>query len=179
MSVGIKKTRKETECGQEGLKMDKIEEWKYLIYVNPELSKKVQKLCFDNGIFWALERENKNKIQCIDLPYLLIAFGELWSVKPTPEDTQLITFDELKEKLKANSKAKHPLLNENSPHYKLFDKESIEQFEKLFTKDELMAWAKICYYKYMFRLGRKDEVKKELKKMATFEAYYDYLKDTK
>lgn len=74
---------------------------------------------------------------------------------------------------------KHPLLNENSPHYKLFDKESIEQFEKLFSKDELMAWAKICYYKYMFRLGRKDEVKKELKKMATFEAYYDYLKDTK
>jgi len=69
----------------------------------------------------------------------------------------------------------HPLLNPDSSHYSLFGDESIEQFEKMFTKEELKAWAKLNYYKYMFRLGRKDTVESEVKKMKTYEDYWKYL----
>lgn len=69
----------------------------------------------------------------------------------------------------------HPLLNPDSPHYKILGDDSIEQFEKMFTVDELKAWAKLSYYKYMFRLGRKDSVESEIKKMKTYEDYYNYL----
>lgn len=72
-------------------------------------------------------------------------------------------------------KNNHPLLNPQSPHYRLFDKEAIEYFEKIFTPQELKAWAKLNYFKYMFRLGKKDEIQKELAKMRTFEEYYKYL----
>ena len=71
----------------------------------------------------------------------------------------------------------HPLLNSDSSHYSLFDDEAIEQFEKMFTTEELMAWSKLNYYKYMFRLGKKDGLDKEVKKMRTYEDYYNYLKE--
>lgn len=71
--------------------------------------------------------------------------------------------------------SKHPLLNPDSKHYELLGDESIVQFEKLFTKDELRIWAKITYYKYMFRLGRKDDVQQELRKMQTYDDYFHYL----
>jgi len=73
----------------------------------------------------------------------------------------------------------HPLKNSDSPHYEIFGYQTISDFEKLFTKEELMAWAKITYYKYMFRLGKKDAVDKDLKKMRTYEDYYNYLKEEK
>jgi len=74
----------------------------------------------------------------------------------------------------------HPLINDDSSgHYGLFGHQTIDDFEKLFTKEELMAWAKITYYKYMFRLGKKDAVDKDLKKMRTYEDYYNYLKEDK
>jgi len=72
----------------------------------------------------------------------------------------------------------NPLLNSDSPHYKILNDESIEIFEKIFTKEELIAWSKITYYKYMFRLGKKDDVDKELKKMKTYKEYFEYLSNT-
>lgn len=75
-----------------------------------------------------------------------------------------------------NKKIKHPLVSEDSSHYIILDDEAIVQFEKMFTTEELLAWSKITYYKYMFRLGKKDEVSKELAKMKTYEDYYMYLK---
>ncbi len=83
----------------------------------------------------------------------------------------------MEDKFEVTERAVHPLLNEDSLHYSLFGDESIEQFEKMFTKDELMAWSKLNYYKYMFRLGRKDTVESEIKKMKTYEDYYMYLEE--
>lgn len=73
----------------------------------------------------------------------------------------------------------HPLINKDSPHYQMVcGAESIELMEKLFTKEELMAWAKITSYKYRFRLGKKDSDTQDLHKMQTYEKYYKYLKET-
>ena len=72
----------------------------------------------------------------------------------------------------------HPLINDASPHYQMVDgEESITIMEKMFTKEELMAWAKITSYKYRFRLGKKDDNSKDIKKMQTYESYYTYLKN--
>ena len=69
----------------------------------------------------------------------------------------------------------NPLISEDSKHYQILDTDSIKQFEKMFTTAELMAWAKLNYYKYMFRLGKKDSVEKDMKKMKTYEAYWKTL----
>lgn len=86
---------------------------------------------------------------------------------------------ELPEIIKCNGKEKHPLLNPDSPHYRMFDDtEAIEQLEKIMTREELMGWAKGNVYRYRFRIGNKDNVEKEAAKIATYEAYYKYLKGT-
>ena len=70
----------------------------------------------------------------------------------------------------------HPLLNSDSNHYTLFGEEAIIKFEQMFTRQELASWAKLNYYKYMFRLGKKDTVESEIKKMKTYEDYWNYLR---
>ena len=72
-------------------------------------------------------------------------------------------------------KDKHPLINSDSPHYKVVDVEAIELMEKIFTVEELKAWAKITAMKYRLRIGKKDNIEKEVKKIKTYEKYYDYL----
>jgi hypothetical protein len=70
----------------------------------------------------------------------------------------------------------HPLINTSSRHYQLVDgTESILLMEQLFTIEELKAWAKITSYKYRFRVGKKDDDAKDIKKMKTYEAYYKAL----
>jgi len=70
----------------------------------------------------------------------------------------------------------HPLLNPDSKHYNMFDGlESIEILEAVMTTEELMAWCRGNIYKYRLRLGNKDDVSKEVKKIQTYEAYYKYL----
>jgi len=70
----------------------------------------------------------------------------------------------------------HPLLNPNSPHYKMIGgREAIEYMEEMFTRAELMAWAKLTAMKYRLRIGKKDDPSKEIAKIKTFEAYYEYL----
>ena len=71
---------------------------------------------------------------------------------------------------------KHPLINSDSTHYQMVDGiESIVLMESIFSVSELMAWAKITSYKYRFRLGKKDDNSKDIKKMQTYEAYYKAL----
>jgi len=71
---------------------------------------------------------------------------------------------------------KHPLVNEDSPHYKMLGGvQSIHLMEEIFTTEELMAWAKITAFKYRMRIGKKDDPTIEVKKIKTFEAYYEYL----
>ena len=72
---------------------------------------------------------------------------------------------------------KHPLLNEDSKHYSMVDGvESIERMEQMYTIPELMAWAKLTAMKYRLRIGNKDAAEQEVKKIQTYEAYYEYLK---
>jgi hypothetical protein len=79
----------------------------------------------------------------------------------------------------------NPLLNPESPHYQMLGGlEAIEIMESLFTKEELMAWAKLTSYKYRLRIGSKkhndsiyEGIISDGKKILTYEAYYTYLKE--
>ena len=72
----------------------------------------------------------------------------------------------------------HPLINSDSRHYQMVDGvESIRLMESMFTREEMMIWAKITSYKYRFRLGKKDDDLKDIKKMKTYEDYYKWLAD--
>lgn len=75
----------------------------------------------------------------------------------------------------------HPLKNPDASHYAMWhgtDGEAIEAIdlmEKMFTKEELLIWAKITVLKYRLRIGKKDDIAKEMKKVDTYEAYIAYL----
>lgn len=70
----------------------------------------------------------------------------------------------------------HPLLNADSKHYEMVGgMEAIEIMESIFTVEELKAWAKLTAMKYRLRIGKKDDPTKEIKKIKTFEDYYEYL----
>lgn len=72
----------------------------------------------------------------------------------------------------------HPLKNPESRHYDMVDGiEAVDRLEQMYSKEDLMAWAKISAMKYRLRIGHKDDVAKEAKKIATFEAYFKYLKE--
>lgn len=76
------------------------------------------------------------------------------------------------------SNIEHPLINPDSRHYQMVDGiESIHLMESMFTKEEMAIWAKITSYKYRFRLGKKDDDAKDIKKMKTYEEYYRCLTD--
>lgn len=78
--------------------------------------------------------------------------------------------------MSANTKEIHPLLNPDSPHYKMVDDvEAIERMEQMYSTEELMIWAKITSMKYRLRIGNKDDVLKEARKLLGYEAYYKYL----
>jgi len=84
--------------------------------------------------------------------------------------------DEAMEKMGFEPKEKHPLINANSPHYEMLGGvQSIELMEKMFTREELMAWAKLSAMKYRMRIGAKDHPKNEVEKIKSYEAYYLYL----
>ena len=73
----------------------------------------------------------------------------------------------------------HPLKNPDSKHYQMVDGvEAIERLEQMYSKEELMIWAKISAMKYRLRIANKDAVEKEAVKIKGFEAYYTYLKES-
>ena len=70
----------------------------------------------------------------------------------------------------------HPLVNPESSHYNTVDgREAIDDLESIFSTEELKSWALITSYKYRLRIGDKDDVEKEVRKIKTYEAYYKYL----
>ena len=74
--------------------------------------------------------------------------------------------------------SQHPLINPESKHYSMVDgMEAIARLEEMYTGSELMIWAKITAMKYRLRIGHKDDVVKEAKKIDTFEKYYKYLEE--
>ena len=89
-----------------------------------------------------------------------------------------------------NNIPENPLIaaSANNPHYLMYDDMlAIERLEQMYTKYELMMWAKITASKYMLRIGSKIEgdtvadfdrsVLKDVRKKITYEQYYTYLKD--
>ena len=91
--------------------------------------------------------------------------------EPTAEDKAF----EIIERKQCADQA-HPLLNPESKHYSMIDGvEAICRMEDMYPKHELMVWAKITAMKYRLRIGNKDDVLKEAKKIETYEAYYKYL----
>lgn len=104
--------------------------------------------------------------------------SHIFAGAPNQRDSKCITCGYLDntEAFYSDKKA-HPLLNTESSHYALLGGiEAIEVLEAMFSKEELMAWAKLNWFKYKLRLGQKDAIEKELKKMETYAAYYEYLK---
>ena len=74
----------------------------------------------------------------------------------------------------------HPLLNPDSKHYSMVDGvEAISRMEDMYSVEELAIWAKITAMKYRLRIGNKDNVLKEAKKIETYESYYKYLEGIK
>lgn len=70
----------------------------------------------------------------------------------------------------------HPLLNKDSKHYEMSDGiQAIERFEQMYSREELLIWAKITAMKYRMRIGYKDDVAKEVKKIKTYDDYCKYL----
>ena len=73
----------------------------------------------------------------------------------------------------------HPLLNPQSKHYHMVDGiEAITRLEQMYSLEELAIWAKITAMKYRLRIGHKDSPEKEIKKIHTYEDYYEYLVKT-
>lgn len=69
----------------------------------------------------------------------------------------------------------HPLINPDSAHYDKMGENFILLAEKMFTLDELKAFAKINVWKYRSRIGSKDDINKEMVKIKSYEAYWKYL----
>ena len=76
----------------------------------------------------------------------------------------------------------HPLLNPESSHYKVTGEESITLMEKMYSKEDLMTWAKITAMKYALRAGRKNlhgdldaAILSDIHKKLSYERYYEYL----
>ena len=73
----------------------------------------------------------------------------------------------------------HPLINrQDSPHYDKADgKVGIEEMEKTMSIREMIGAMKYNIFKVQWRLGNKDATDKELRKIATYEAYKKVLYD--
>lgn len=90
----------------------------------------------------------------------------------TPTDIQ----DSLFDVDPINLDLMHPLLNPASQHYSMVDGvEAIERMEQMYSNEELLHWANISAMKYRLRIGNKDDVSKEVAKIKSYEAYYEYL----
>jgi len=78
-------------------------------------------------------------------------------------------------------KQPHPLVNrKDSPHYdgdEPGEKTLIEQFEEKYSVRQLYDWAMITEDKYLGRLGKKDDIDKEHRKMKSYMDYKTMLKE--
>ena len=155
--------------------------------VTPEQSAKVQEICFKNGINWGfsddtiiyedepyifIEKENclrwlgenqndsfiKAKEEEIDPELFIRTNGSCseWKQIPNPD----LATD------KDNNKAKNP----NSKHYELWeDFEAIDVIKLVLTDDEYKGFLKGNILKYRLRVGKKDDVSKEIEKIKDYE----------
>jgi len=73
----------------------------------------------------------------------------------------------------------HPLINKDSSYYSepVSKKTAIEDFEKKYTTNKLLAWSEITHAKYMHPLRRgKGEIEKDKRKAKTYKNYMHMLK---
>lgn len=155
--------------------------------VTPEQSAKVQEICFENGIYWGF---SDGFVKYEDEPYIIIdktnclnwlgksqnnifmraeeeeIDPELfirtngscteWKRIPNPD---LVTDTD-------NNKAKNP----NSKYYELWeDFEAIDVIKLALTDEEYKGFLKGNILKYQLRLGKKDDVLKEIEKIKDYQ----------
>jgi len=70
----------------------------------------------------------------------------------------------------------HVLINPDSPHYDREDgKVGIEEMEKEMTLREMLGAMHYNIFKVNWRLGEKDDIEQELRKIETYENYLEEL----
>ena len=79
--------------------------------------------------------------------------------------------------LKGHTQMLHPLLNESSTHYSHNGQSAIQELEKVQSVASLMGWVEGSIFKYEFRKDLKGQKDSDLKKIATYKAYREVLKD--
>lgn len=142
--------------------------------VTPEQSTKVQEICFKNGIDWV---SGENKAIYINEPFIIISSEK--DIRWIGKDRESI-FIEAKEKeidpelfirtngscVEDNNKAKNP----NSKHYELWENfEAIDVIKLALTDEEYKGFLKGNILKYQLRLGKKDDVSKEIEKIKDYQ----------
>ena len=70
-----------------------------------------------------------------------------------------------------------PLLNESSTHYTNNGQSAIQELEKIQSVASVMGWVECNLFKYEFRKDLKGQKDSDLKKIATYKAYREVLKD--
>lgn len=141
--------------------------------VTPEQSAKVQEICFKNGIKWVSGKWN---VQLTDEPFLFIDEYISFMSEDEDEDKDFLE-DKLEEIdpelfirtngscVEDNNKAKNP----NSKHYELWENfEAIDVIKLVLTDEEYKGFLKGNILKYQLRLGKKDEVSKEIEKIEDY-----------
>ena len=140
--------------------------------VTPEQNAKVQEICFKNGLRWSGEG---CAVRYIDRPFLYIDDNYLkWANK----EHNFILTSHLEETdpelfirtngtcIEDNNKAKNP----NSKHYELWENfEAIDVIKLALTDEEYKGFLKGNILKYQLRLGKKDDVSKEIEKIKDYQ----------
>ena len=154
--------------------------------VTPEQSAKVQKICFKNGIEW---KHKTIATLYTSIPYLYFYDGEdrIYGTKIKESFTNL-NLEEIDPELFIrtngsctewkqipnldlvtdidNNKAKNP----NSKHYELWENfEAIDVIKLALTDEEYKGFLKGNILKYQLRLGKKDDVSKEIEKIKDYQ----------
>lgn len=71
----------------------------------------------------------------------------------------------------------HPLINKNSPHYDNEGTNAIAELEKQLNIREMIGFVKGNIFKYNYRKEEKGQIKSDLEKIKTYEAYLEALHD--
>ncbi len=69
----------------------------------------------------------------------------------------------------------HPLINENSNHYLIDGKQSIQSIEEVLSVNEMIGACTFNIMKYKRRLETKGQKESDLKKIQTYQDYKDLL----
>ena len=83
---------------------------------------------------------------------------------------KLVPIDDMQKETKEDKKENISCKNEKSKHYELWsDFEAIDVLKNCLTRDEFIGFLKGNILKYQLRLGKKDDVSKEIEKIKDYQ----------